>query len=275
MTPEYEHALAKTREAVNYHQDNTRLRVEHVAAVLKRLDDVEEALADTRNITCSWCGHKTQGEGRSIEDLNAEIHKHVLACPQRPERKLAEALYSISITLGLELWEDFPKGDMDATLEAVEKAMNGRELAAFLRGLRAGNVAAGKDADELPVDSSTGIFAVIDRAMEEFIKEIGPRCVAEEVVSYIKAALQKASAEELELREIRPTRNSETLTSFAEYCRSNPEQRFWQALRNWSGERAILVCDQIDLCTLPHGFRDTFQREGRSGNSSTGFGGKP
>lgn len=29
--------------------------------------------------------------------------------------------------------------------------------------------------------------------------------------------------------------NVDTLTSFIMYCRAHPEQRFWQALRNWSG----------------------------------------
>lgn len=30
------------------------------------------------------------------------------------------------------------------------------------------------------------------------------------------------------------TRNSEALESFTRYCQQNPDQRFWQALRNWS-----------------------------------------
>jgi len=31
------------------------------------------------------------------------------------------------------------------------------------------------------------------------------------------------------------TQNSELLKSFADYCKAHPKQRFWQALRNWSG----------------------------------------
>lgn len=31
------------------------------------------------------------------------------------------------------------------------------------------------------------------------------------------------------------TQNSKALKSFTDYCRANPSQRFWQALRNWSG----------------------------------------
>jgi hypothetical protein len=30
------------------------------------------------------------------------------------------------------------------------------------------------------------------------------------------------------------TRNSEALESFTKYCKDSPNQRFWQALRNWS-----------------------------------------
>lgn len=37
------------------------------------------------------------------------------------------------------------------------------------------------------------------------------------------------------------TRNSEVLASFVEYCRAHPTERFWQALRNWSGRSFILA----------------------------------
>lgn len=30
-------------------------------------------------------------------------------------------------------------------------------------------------------------------------------------------------------------KNIDRLDSFSLYCRKHPEQRFWQALRNWSG----------------------------------------
>jgi len=42
-----------------------------------------------------------------------------------------------------------------------------------------------------------------------------------------------------------PSRNSATLASFALYCQQNPEQRFWQALRNWS-EHSFIVADSVD-----------------------------
>lgn len=33
----------------------------------------------------------------------------------------------------------------------------------------------------------------------------------------------------------------EQLDSFILYCHTYPEQRFWQALRNWSGEDKIIA----------------------------------
>ncbi len=33
----------------------------------------------------------------------------------------------------------------------------------------------------------------------------------------------------------KPTRNSKILADFVKYCKEHPDQRFWQALRNWSG----------------------------------------
>lgn len=334
MTPEYQEHLNFLRHVVRVSEEQTEI-IEYtcqfhdsLGAVLKRLDDVEKALADTRTITCIWCGHKTVGEGRSSEELQELVKSHVIACTKRPERQLAEALYSISITLGLELWEDFPKGDLPAILEAVEKAMNAREMDAFLRGLRAGNVASGKDPDELPEapvgaheyreerygpimgvpeksscavcckplsdpihlsstgqDVNGGIFDVIDKAVRVFCSDVyhgsgdfsspaGAQRAAMTIGERIKLALQKASAEELQVRPLsstgQPTRNSAVLESFTEYCRSYPEQRFWQALRNWSGQGAILSCSMHDLTKLPKGFHDTFQWEGIGMLSSTG-----
>jgi hypothetical protein len=64
--------------------------------------------------------------------------------------KLAEALYAISITLGLEVWDDFPKGDIEAILESVDRAQNALRLEAYLRGVRAANAITGRDPDALP-----------------------------------------------------------------------------------------------------------------------------
>lgn len=35
------------------------------------------------------------------------------------------------------------------------------------------------------------------------------------------------------------SRNSTVLRDFIAYCRAHPDQRFWQALRNWSGQEFI------------------------------------
>jgi hypothetical protein len=37
------------------------------------------------------------------------------------------------------------------------------------------------------------------------------------------------------------SRNSELLDSFIAYCAEHPNERFWQALRNWSGWGCVLV----------------------------------
>jgi hypothetical protein len=40
------------------------------------------------------------------------------------------------------------------------------------------------------------------------------------------------------------TRNSKVLASLIAYCQQNPNQRFWQALRNWCGMPFVLVSHQ-------------------------------
>lgn len=54
------------------------------------------------------------------------------------------------------------------------------------------------------------------------------------------------------------TRNRRVLASFVAYCKAHPEERFWQALRNWAGVGFVFVSD-----TLAEGVRDTFYREGK------------
>lgn len=34
---------------------------------------------------------------------------------------------------------------------------------------------------------------------------------------------------------MKKNKNIKTLNKFIRYCKENPEERFWQALRNWSG----------------------------------------
>lgn len=63
-----------------------------------------------------------------------------------------------------------------------------------------------------------------------------------------------------------PTRNSKLLQQFAAYCRDHPDERFWQALRNWSGCGFILAADYSNK--FPNKFwdneSDTFHWEGRN-----------
>lgn len=42
---------------------------------------------------------------------------------------------------------------------------------------------------------------------------------------------------------MKPTRNSELLASFVEYCTLHPDLRFWQALRNWAGINFVLASE--------------------------------
>ena len=56
------------------------------------------------------------------------------------------------------------------------------------------------------------------------------------------------------------TRNSKTLRSFIRYCIAHPEQRFWQALRNWSGFAFIYGSD-FRLESTIGGLQDTFYKE--------------
>lgn len=55
------------------------------------------------------------------------------------------------------------------------------------------------------------------------------------------------------------TRNSEVLESFVAYCKANPSQRFWQALRNWSSYNFIYVSD----LGVGNKIQDTFYWEGK------------
>lgn len=40
---------------------------------------------------------------------------------------------------------------------------------------------------------------------------------------------------------VKESRNAKVLASFVAYCEANPEQRFWQALLNWSGQNFIMI----------------------------------
>jgi hypothetical protein len=64
------------------------------------------------------------------------------------------------------------------------------------------------------------------------------------------------------------SKNKEKLSSFSQYCIDNPDQRFWQALRNWnminnnSDEGFILTSEGLDQRDGSFvRVRDTFYRE--------------
>lgn len=45
-------------------------------------------------------------------------------------------------------------------------------------------------------------------------------------------------------------KNKKLLESFSAYCKQNSDQRFWQALRNWSGAGAILAMKAESACEV-------------------------
>ncbi len=58
-------------------------------------------------------------------------------------------------------------------------------------------------------------------------------------------------------------KNKELLDEFVAYCEENPELRFWQALRSWSGQSFLLAADTTDFTKKPPylGLKDTFYWE--------------
>lgn len=62
-------------------------------------------------------------------------------------------------------------------------------------------------------------------------------------------------------KEPEETRNSKVLESFVKYCQEHPGERFWQALRNWSGYDSI----KGEWAKGPFAWQqiDTFHFEGR------------
>lgn len=54
-------------------------------------------------------------------------------------------------------------------------------------------------------------------------------------------------------------KNQNTLQSLTEYCEAHPEQRFWQAVRNWSGYNFVYVSDflaELDPVVDTFGFQE-------------------
>lgn len=55
-------------------------------------------------------------------------------------------------------------------------------------------------------------------------------------------------------------KNSELLKSFVAYCEAHPNERFWQALRNWCGWSFVWVSEYSNLDAEPI-LTDTFYWE--------------
>jgi hypothetical protein len=67
---------------------------------------------------------------------------------------------------------------------------------------------------------------------------------------------------------VQPQKNFKVLSSFVDYCLEHPEERFWQALRNWSGSNFILASSHSPHCTQSDVFyvdlQDTFYWKGKT-----------
>lgn len=59
------------------------------------------------------------------------------------------------------------------------------------------------------------------------------------------------------------SKNSQILISFNNYCLAHPDKRFWQALRDWSGQRFILTADKINFPDYEN-IKDTFYWDGKN-----------
>ena len=65
------------------------------------------------------------------------------------------------------------------------------------------------------------------------------------------------------------SKNIKQLESFIKYCQENPHQRFWQALRNWSGcnfiysqkKGGLLSGDTVDIDGDYIELEDTYYKE--------------
>ena len=56
------------------------------------------------------------------------------------------------------------------------------------------------------------------------------------------------------------SKNETVLNDFAAYCAENPDLRFWQALRNWSGFPFVWVSNGL---SEDPGVKDTFYWDGK------------
>lgn len=64
---------------------------------------------------------------------------------------------------------------------------------------------------------------------------------------------------------VRVSKNRDLLRSFVDYCHRHPEERFWQALRNWCGWPFLYVSQDAPYANTVS-VRDTFYWESRNGD---------
>jgi hypothetical protein len=62
----------------------------------------------------------------------------------------------------------------------------------------------------------------------------------------------------------RESRSAAVLANFVEYCKAHPNQRFWQALRNWSGFRFIYGSNELENYAYRINCQNTCNFEGRN-----------
>lgn len=58
------------------------------------------------------------------------------------------------------------------------------------------------------------------------------------------------------------SKNNDILSDFTYYCHTHPQERFWQALLNWSGFMYIYGSHAFYSKGAPY-LEDTFHREGK------------
>jgi hypothetical protein len=47
------------------------------------------------------------------------------------------------------------------------------------------------------------------------------------------------------MAELYVSKNAEVLAGFTAYCEQHPDERFWQALRNWAGVPFVLIGEEL------------------------------
>lgn len=66
------------------------------------------------------------------------------------------------------------------------------------------------------------------------------------LISHLSGLLAETSAQS---EDARMSKNQILLGSFTAYCKAHPDERFWQALRNWCGWGFILVARNLRAVT--------------------------